>query len=118
MSWKCSVARFPKDPTGVSSTALPIGLPKSHRKPGNFSRDRQSAEIGQLIPNNAGVTGAFWTPEPLCGALGRTLQTPLPFYEMRAGRLRAKPRVRVVIVREVLHCELPFRLREIGRAHV
>src|ERR1017187_1279149 len=51
MSWKCSVARFPKDPTGVSSTALPIGLPKSHRKPGNFSSDRQSAEIGQLIPH-------------------------------------------------------------------
>src|ERR1039458_5951935 len=62
MSWKCSVARFPKDPTGVSSTALPIGLPKSHRKPGNFSRDRQSAEIGQLIPNNAAQTAICGWP--------------------------------------------------------
>src|ERR1039457_2815208 len=77
MSWKCSVARFPKDPTGGSSTALPIDLPKSHRKPGNFSRDRQSAEIGQLIRNIASK-GADASPPPVPPVLPHRSRTVGP----------------------------------------
>jgi hypothetical protein len=38
--WKCSAALFSKDPTVVSSTALPIASPRSLQKPKNSGKSR------------------------------------------------------------------------------